>query len=399
MRIGILGGGQLGRMLWQASRTLTPDLMPSPVFHDSKNCPAGSAGATVVEGVVTDVAALTEFFETCDTFAIENEFLPLAQIELAWQRARKSPATPRPSLQALTIAQDKFRQKEFFRQNNLATSDFVEVTEAWLENGAEKLAALHQRWEGLVLKKARMGYDGKGNLALPPKPGSLDVAAVETFCRSAFTAGSAVYAEAFVPFVKEVALVSARSYAGDIGHYPLIETLQQNGVCLLAFTATGSDGIDIANLSERARDIAREIGTKLDLLGTYAVEFFVTADGALLVNEMAPRVHNSGHFTLKAATCSQFEMHLKSYYQKSFRAADFACAPAFAMINLLGPAGVSGPVAKPTIDCDWYDKETTSPGRKLGHIIAKSDSVKDLVRLIDELKASQQKWQESIKTK
>jgi phosphoribosylaminoimidazole carboxylase PurK protein len=393
MKIGILGGGQLGRMLWQASTELSPNLQPSPVFHDTKFCPAGAAGAPIVEGKTSDEKALSEFLSSCDTFAIENEFLPLDQLEMAWQAAKKSSQVPRPSLQGLSIAQDKFRQKKFFLENSIPTSQFIEITNGWLANDAAKLVDLHQRWNGLVLKKARMGYDGKGNLALVK---TVDVATVTEFCQSAFAASSAVYAEAFVPFTKEVALVSVRSHSGEFGHYPMIETVQQNGVCLLAFTALSSDGIDISRIERQAKDIARIIGDRLQLLGTFAVEFFVTKSGELLVNEMAPRVHNSGHFTLRAAASSQFAMHLKSYWQKTFNPADFLCAPAFAMINLLGPAGVHKKVGKPAMDCDWYDKETTSPGRKLGHIIAKGTKAQDVPALIAELKASQKKWQESL---
>jgi phosphoribosylaminoimidazole carboxylase (NCAIR synthetase) len=263
------------------------------------------------------------------------------------------------------------------------------------------MSGLHGTWKGLVLKKARMGYDGKGNLALPPFSSqtsaanltpSLDLKKIKAFCESAFSTGSRVYAEKFVPFAKEVALVSVRSFAGDYGHFPLVETVQHNGVCFLAFKALHSEV-----LQARAREIAQALGENLKLLGTYAVEFFVTAQGDLIVNEMAPRVHNSGHFTQKAARSSQFEMHLKSYYQSKFEADDFHCAPAFAMVNLLGPSGFSGPVQKPTQSgIYWYDKESTTPGRKLGHIIAQSSQESELPKLLESLQQSERHWRESL---
>lgn len=388
MRFGILGGGQLGRMLWEASCQLVMDLRPSPVYNDKAVCPASHAGATVVVGNVGEAEKLRNFLAAVDSFSIESEFLDVDAIENAWGTGRKFPA---PSFAGLRVAQDKLEQKKFFTLNGLPTSQFVEITAADLET-PQRLTLLHREWQGLVLKKARMGYDGKGNMALPPGE-VLNLAAIRSFCESAFRTDSRVYAEQFVPFVKEVALVSCQSFAGDFGHYPLIETQQKKGVCFLAFTALGEE----VN-QKRAAEIARVIAGRLKMLGTFAVEFFVTSSGELLVNEMAPRVHNSGHFTQRAARSSQFQMHLKSYWQEKFDREDFDCAKAFAMVNLLGPEGLSGTVSRPTNSrIYWYDKEMTSPGRKLGHIIGSGMSAGELPQIIDSLKAAEKQWQESLR--
>lgn len=388
MRFGILGGGQLGRMLWEASCQLVMDLRPSPVYNDKAICPASYAGATVVVGGVGESEKLKNFLATVDGFSIESEFLDVDAIENAWGTGRKFPA---PSFAGLRVAQDKLEQKKFFTLNGLPTSQFVEITVSDLET-PERLTTLHEEWQGLVLKKARLGYDGKGNMAFPPGV-ALDFQTIRKFCEGAYKTNSRVYAEQFVPFVKEVALVSCQSFAGDFGHYPLIETQQKKGVCFLAFTAMNEE------LNERrAGEIARVIAGKLKMLGTFAVEFFVTANGELLVNEMAPRVHNSGHFTQRAARSSQFQMHLKSYWQEKFDREDFDCAKAFAMVNLLGPEGLSGTVSKPTNSrIYWYDKEMTSPGRKLGHIIGSGMSAGELPQIIDSLKAAEKQWQESLR--
>lgn len=388
MRFGILGGGQLGRMLWEASCQLVMDLRPSPVYNDKAICPASFAGANVVVGNVSEAEKLKNFLNTVDGFSIESEFLDVDAIENAWGTGRKFPA---PSFAGLRVAQDKLEQKKFFIQNGLPTSQFTEITAADLET-PERLTNLHKDWQGLVLKKARMGYDGKGNMALPPGM-ALNFQAIRTFCESAFKTGSCVYAEQFIPFTKEVALVSCQSFAGDFGHYPLIETQQKKGVCFLAFTALNEDAQE-----KKAVEIARVIATKLKMLGTFAVEFFITEKGELLVNEMAPRVHNSGHFTQRAARSSQFQMHLKSYWQEKFDQEDFDCAKAFAMVNLLGPEGLSGTVSKPTNSrIYWYDKEMTSPGRKLGHIIGSGLHAGELSQIIDSLKGAEKQWQESLK--
>lgn len=388
MKIGILGGGQLGRMLWEASCQLVMDLRPAPIYHPEAECPAGHAGAKIITGEIQDHAKLCQFLGGLDSFAIESEFLDVAAIEKAWG---EKPGKVAPSFQGLRIAQDKLEQKKFFRDHGLPSSEFQEITKADLETPAV-LEQLHQKWQGLVLKKARMGYDGKGNMALPPNE-SIDLAAIRVFCDSAFTANSRVYAEKFIAFTKEVALVSCQSFAGDYGHYPLIETQQKKGVCFMAFTA-----VNEKQNEARAVEIARTLGKKLHLLGAFAVEFFVTDEGELLVNEMAPRVHNSGHFTQKAARSSQFEMHLKSYWQHQFNPGDFASSAAFAMVNLLGPEGLNGPVTAPKgSQIYWYDKNKTSPGRKLGHMIVQSQNATDLPELLKVLRTAEAKWQESIK--
>jgi 5-(carboxyamino)imidazole ribonucleotide synthase len=394
MKIGILGGGQLGRMIWEASSSLPESLHPSPVYHDEIVCPAQKGGASVVAGKISEAAKLTEFFKTVDSYAIENEFLNIESIQQAWDQARKSvpakKALPIPSLEGLRIAQDKLEQKKFFTQNGLPTSEYVEITKEWLTE--EKMKALQKKWQGFVLKKARMGYDGKGNLALPPNE-LLNFDRIEAFCESAYSMNSRVYAERFVDFSKEVALVSCQTFDGDLGSYPLIETVQKNGVCYLAFTALNEQANE-----RRAQNIAGIIAKKLNLIGTFAVEFFITESGELLVNEMAPRVHNSGHFTQQASKYSQFQMHLKSYWQKNWERGDFESSKAFAMVNLLGPEEVRGIVHRPkNFESYWYDKDLTTPGRKLGHIIAHSNSAKDLPALVESLIETEHQWQESLR--
>ena len=392
MKIGVLGGGQLGRMLWEASGTLANSMEPCPIFHDEKLCPAQRAGAAITVGKIAEADRLIAFFKKLDSFAIENEFLDIEQIQSAWENSRMSVASglPIPSIEGLRIAQDKLEQKKFFTQNQLPTSEYIEITSDWLK--LENVKSLQSKWRGFVLKKARMGYDGKGNLAVPPNL-PFDFEKIDIFCRSAFSKESRVYAEKFIDFSKEVALVSCQTYAGDLGFYPLIETVQKNGVCYLAYVALNEQMNE-----QRAQNIAAVLAKKLKFIGTFAVEFFVTESGELLVNEMAPRVHNSGHFTQTAAKNSQFQLHLKSYWQKQWDPGDFETRKAFAMVNLLGPEDVRGIVHRPkSFQCYWYDKELTSPGRKLGHMIVSSDSTRELPGLIESLIETEHDWQESLR--
>lgn len=394
MKIAILGGGQLGRMLWEASCSLKDTLSPSPVYHPEVVCPAQKVGASLVTGAISDLSKLTDFFRSVDSFAIENEFLDIESVQKAWTQSRALTSLqdrlPIPSIEGLRIAQDKLEQKNFFTQNQLPTSEYVEITEEWLTE--EKMKALQKKWQGFVLKKARMGYDGKGNLAVQAGE-FLDIEKVSAFCKSAYSLNSRVYAERFIDFSKEVALVSCRTVAGDLGSYPLVETIQKNGVCYLAFTALNEQSNE-----RRAQQIAHVIAEKLKLIGTFAVEFFITESGELLVNEMAPRVHNSGHFTQQASKNSQFQLHLKAYWQKNWHSDDFASSKAFVMVNLLGPEEVRGIIHRPNkFQSYWYDKDLTTPGRKLGHIIAHSASTKDLPNLVESLIETEQSWQESLK--
>lgn len=386
MRIGILGGGQLGRMLWEASVHLKADLDPSPVYHDEALCPAQKAGATVTPGKVIEIEKLTQFFKQVSSFAVENEFLNVTAIQQAWTKTSE----PRPSFEGLRIAQDKFEQKKFFLSRGFPTAECKEILPDHL-HGEEFLKSLHQNWQGFVLKKARMGYDGKGNLALGPQE-VFNFAELKAFCQSAYEADSRIYAEKFIPFEKEVALVSCRSFYGDYGHYPLIETQQKKGVCFLAFRAQNEEA-----QQRRAVEIARALGEELQMLGTFAVEFFITDKGELLVNEMAPRVHNSGHFSQVAAKSSQFEMHLKAYFRKKWDPTDFESSRTFAMVNFLGPENLHSPVQRPqNPQIYWYDKEKTSPGRKLGHMIVQSSEEKDLPQLLEILKSTESAWRESL---
>ncbi len=395
MKIGILGGGQLGRMLWEASGTMPQYLKPSSVYNDQHECPAQSAGAEIVTGTIADIPKLCEYFSTVESFAIESEFLDAESIFHAWGesqklRTRKSHLSI-PSSTGLAIAQDKLEQKKFFLENNLPTSEYIEIGSDFLT--IKNLENLQLKWNGFVLKKAKMGYDGKGNFAVPPRS-KIFFEEIKSFCEAAYSSDSRVYAERFVEFSKEVALVSCQTFGGDLGFYPLIETVQKNGVCYLAYRALHEQKNEI-----RAHEIAIIIARKLNLLGTFAVEFFVTQSGDLLVNEMAPRVHNSGHFTQKASKYSQFQMHFKAYWQKRWQPGDFTSSAAFAMINLLGPERLRGPVLRPkNAQIYWYDKELTSPGRKLGHIIAHSDSVEDLPALRDSLVEIESQWQESLRS-
>ncbi|MBK9321742.1 MAG: ATP-grasp domain-containing protein [Bdellovibrionaceae bacterium] len=369
-------------------------LAPSLVYHDQYICPAQRAGAEIVTGAIADISKLRDYFGTVESFAIESEFLDVEAIFQAWEESQKLRASksilPIPSAAGLKIAQDKLEQKNFFSKNRIPSSEYIEIQPEFLN--IENLENLQTRWNGFVLKKSRMGYDGKGNLAIPPRS-EIALKEIISFCADAYSSGSRVYAERFVEFSKEVALVSCQTFGGDLGFYPLIETIQKKGVCYLAYKALGEDKNEV-----RAQEIAAVIARKLNLLGTFAVEFFVTQSGDLLVNEIAPRVHNSGHFSQQASKYSQFQLHLKAYWQKRWEPDDFSSSPAFAMINLLGPEGLRGPVSRPkTVQSYWYDKDLTTPGRKLGHIIVHSEHVDELPALIDSLVKLEVQWQESLR--
>jgi phosphoribosylaminoimidazole carboxylase PurK protein len=219
------------------------------------------------------------------------------------------------------------------------------------------------------------------------------------FVERALASGSDVYAETLVPFAFELAVVSSRSLSGNIAQYPAVITLQKSGVCAEVKGPGTTFGL-AAETERTAFNYARAIGDRLGMVGTYAVEFFVDQDMHLSVNEIAPRVHNSGHFSLDAAETSQFENHWRAILDLplgSTRTDDF-----FAMINIIGPIGYDGQVSQEfAMEADgirtyWYGKSASRPGRKLGHVNITATSSAQLSEKMNAAKAAITSWQSSL---
>ncbi|MFZ4404881.1 MAG: ATP-grasp domain-containing protein [Pseudobdellovibrionaceae bacterium] len=404
MKIGVLGGGQLGRMLWQASlHPQLKDKIEVLVYNDNEDCPAHHAGAKIFIGDFKDSEKLAQFFSTVDTFTLENEFLDCDILESAWLVAYGASTTNSgqakwtPPLAGIRIAQDKLKQKKLYQSLHLPTSEFQEfdIETYKSENFLNILLSLRAKWNGLVLKKSRMGYDGKGNFFIPANS-SFSIEALNTFCDSAAADQSMFYVEQMVPFLSELALVSSRDRKNNLVHFPLVQTEQTQGTCHWAYRAQVSTHIEA-----QAQEIAKKVADELNILGTFALEFFLTKNNSLFINEMAPRVHNSGHFSLSTGAYSQFALHLKSYLPDlSVTAEDCKSDDFFVMLNLLGPDSYKGPCAKPSHpQIYWYDKHTSSPRRKLGHVNLISSDKAAKESLFSQLKKIEAEWQNTLRSK
>lgn len=354
MRIGVLGGGQLGRMLAIAGVPMGHRF----VFLDpSPAAPASEVGALIV-GEYADPASLRRFLSEIDVVTFEFENVPAAALE---RIAEMATIPIRPGLEALRIGQDRLFEKTLFREIGLATPDFECATDA-----ASLRVAIERVGVPCVVKSRRMGYDGKGQAVVR----SPEEAAAAWSAISPDKHG--VIVESFVRFDREVSILAVRSVDGSFAAYPLTQNTHESGI-LRRSIAPAPDLPP--SLQAAAEAHARAIMDRLSYIGVLAIEFFV-AGASLLGNEMAPRMHNSGHWTIEGAECSQFENHVRAVAGQPLGLTRMRCDEA-AMINLIGvtQAAADRALRDPAAHVHWYGKDPR-PGRKVGHItiLSKKDS-------------------------
>ena len=339
--IGILGGGQLGRMTALAAAKLG---LKAYVYSDEADAPAFAVAERHMLGRFNDLAALGIFADACDVITFEFENIPAASVE---HLARLKPVNPGAT--ALRITQDRFEEKSFVQSLGLRTAAFFAVDSAL---GARKAFA-KLRSNG-VLKTRRLGYDGKGQA----KVASADdaAAAMQSFN------GAPSILEAFVDFSFEASVVAARGSDGSFAAFDPPENIHERHILRRSIVP----GRLTAAQSDAAKAIARRIAEALDYVGVLAVELFVAKDGALLVNEIAPRVHNSGHWTMEACAVSQFEQHIRAV--AGWPLGDPARHADAVMENIIGAEALDwGNYAKRPGALHLYGKGEARPGRKMGH--------------------------------
>jgi 5-(carboxyamino)imidazole ribonucleotide synthase len=349
--VGIAGAGQLARMTCLAAWPL--GIRVAVLGRPGE--PATPMAAGLVEGDWRDAEAVRRLGAACEVVTLENEFVD-AQALAAVQAA----GTPvRPDASALATVQDKALQKELLRSAGLPTAPFVVA-----ERPEDAAAAGRDLGWPLMLKARRLGYDGYGNATC----------ADEDEARTAFArldAGDGVLVEGMVAFERELAAMVARSPSGAEAVYPVVETVQADHVCheVVAPAPIAADA------AARSGDVARAAAAAADGVGVTGVEMFLVAGGAVLVNELAPRPHNSGHYTIEACETSQFENHLRGVLDLPLGEVAMRTTSA-AMVNLLGsragPAApnITGALAVPGAHLHLYDKAEVRPGRKMGHVTA-----------------------------
>lgn len=340
--IGIFGGGQLGRMTALAAARLG---YRCHIFAPEADAPAAEVAAKFTNAAYEDAAAISAFAQSVDVVTLEFENVPREAVALA---ARYAPT--RPSADVLAVTQDRLYEKQLAQRLGLGVTEFLAVsTEAEARAAAERLGL------PFLLKTRRLGYDGKGQARVA----EADAAA------AAFAALGSVpaIAEAVVDFACEISVIVARRPDGMMASWPPVRNIHRDGILRTTLVPAGLP----RRLADEAVAVAERLAAALALEGLLAVEMFVTKDGRILVNELAPRPHNSGHWTLDACATSQFEQLVRAICglplgstRRRFDAI---------MVNLLGREVEAWQelLAEPDVCLHLYGKRDTRPGRKMGH--------------------------------
>ncbi len=349
--IGMLGAGQLGRMTALAAARLG---YKTHVFApDAADSPAAQVSAAATVADWDDLEALERFARSVDVVTLEWENVPVATAE---QLRRFTNLNPGPNV--LSVAQDRIAEKSFVNSLGIATAPWRAA------NSAEEVArAVAEVGPRCVLKSTRLGYDGKGQARLDS--GSDPAAAWAAI--GGGKPGVEGIVEGFVTFACEVSVIVARGADGAMVAYPAVENRHKDGILDVTIAPAAADKVSDETAAEADR-IARRIAEALDLVGVLAVEMFVTADGAVLVNEMAPRPHNSGHWTMDACATCQFEQLVRAVCGLPLGSVERVADAE--MTNLIGDDVLRWPdlLAEPGARLHLYGKAEARPGRKMGHV-------------------------------
>jgi 5-(carboxyamino)imidazole ribonucleotide synthase len=351
--IAIIGGGQLGRMLTSPAVELG---FKVSVLDPVENSPATQVGAHQLVGKLTDTDAIDRLAVNADVLTWEIEHIPAEHLlELL-----ENDINIEPSPSTLLMIQDKLRQKQFLQSVGIPVAPFNNGVSAdnFIGGGP------------YMIKTRRGGFDGRGNL----KVDTLDDPRI-----SEVFGDQEVYTEQIVSFEKEIAIIAARDKKGNISKYPAVETIHENNICHIVMSPANI----FPDILKQANDIAEATLTHLYGAGIFAIEMFVV-DGKVFVNEIAPRVHNSGHLTIEANVTSQFEQHIRAITGMSLGSTALK-APAAVMINILGKKeedfsleGLDSVLALPDTHPHFYGKAPRL-ARKIGHITVLGDSIEEAV--------------------
>ena len=356
-QVGVIGGGQLAWMMAAEAPKLSIKLV---VQTPNQKDPAVSRADDVIFADIEDVAGTTKLAQYSDVVTFENEFVDLK----ALQKIKKQGESVcfYPSLATLAPLLDKYEQRSYLQQVDVPVPRFsIDLTQEQIVSNYDF---------PVVLKARRHGYDGQGTFVVKNLEELTELAKIVPM--------KELLVEEFIPFEKELGIIAARNISGKIAVYPVTQTYQKNQVC--HWTITPADVSE--KIAEEVKAIARTIMEKLDVVGVFGIEFFLTKDNRVLVNEIAPRTHNSGHYTLDACETSQFAMQLQAVTGMPLGSTALKSAGAL-MVNLLGFEESNSDyqekrdriLAIPNSFVHWYGK-TSHPGRKLGHVTVLVDKEK-----------------------
>ena len=346
--LGIIGGGQLGMMLTEAAQNLD-DISKIIVLDPTENCPAAKVGAQQIIADFKDEDAIKKLSELSDIITYEIES---GNSDVLKKLEENTEINPSPD--TLRIIQDKLLQKQFLQKNGIAVAEFEKI-----ENKEELNQMIDKMGLPLLLKTRRDAYDGRGNYKINSKSEIDD--ALDLF------SGKTLMVEKFVKFEKEVSVIAARNTKGEISTYPVVENIHENNI----LRTTIAPGRVSETVRKEAEKIAEKTMEVLHGAGVFGIEMFVTSDDEILINEIAPRVHNSGHHTLQSCNTSQFEQHLRAILGMDL--GDSSIKTPTIMYNILGPKTFQGEYnvlfkKQDNIHLKMYGKLESKPQRKIGHV-------------------------------
>lgn len=368
--LGIIGGGQLGMMITEAAKKMPEHISKIIVLDPTENCPAAQAGAEQIVADFKDEDAIIDLANKSDiiTYEIESgDSDVLKSIEKSTEI--------NPSPETLKIIQDKFLQKSFLLENNIPIPEFIKI---------EKIDDIKEGLKNFgipaLLKARRDAYDGRGNFKINS----------EDEIQKAFDyfQGQDLLLEKFIPFKMEVSVIASRNTKGQIKTYPLVENIHEENI----LRETIAPARVTEDVTQKAEQIAEKIMTVLKGAGTFGIEMFVTQDNNILINEIAPRVHNSGHHTLQSSETSQFEQHLRAILGLELGSTKLIHNTI--MYNILGTKGFEGKYKPLDISNDnlflkMYGKKISKPLRKLGHfnlVGMEGESIDQLLQKLQTIK-------------
>lgn len=356
-RIGIIGGGQLGRMLTFAAKRLGFFVT---ILDPTKNSPAGQVADKQIVAQFNNEMAIIKLAEQVDFLTYEIELANASILEKLSQKGVIINPTP----ETLTMIKDKFLQKQFLKKNNIPTAQFIKI------NSKEEIKLAADILGYPIFLKARFdAYDGRGNSLIKKES---DIASALRKL-----AGRKLYVEQYIPFKKELSCIIARNTNGDIAIYPIVETIHKDSICHIVIAPGRFEEF----VAKRASQLAQQIMQYLKGAGVFGIEMFLSKNNEVIINEIAPRVHNTGHFTIEACATSQFEQHIRAITNLPLGNTNMI-TPAAVMINILGdrnaPAQLSGlenVLTMSNVFLHIYGKIETRKQRKMGHITVIDKSI------------------------
>ena len=369
--LGIIGGGQLGMMIAEAAKKMPDEISEIIVLDPTKNCPASQVGATQIVADFKNKDAIIELSQKSDLITYEIESGDSDVLKSVEKNAEIN-----PSPETLRIIQDKFLQKTFLKENNILVPDFVKI-----ENIDDVKNTLKEYGYPALLKARRDAYDGRGNYKIDSEK---DIQIAYDYFK-----GQKLLLEKFVPFKMEVSVIASRNTKGQIKTYPLVENIHEENI----LRETIAPARVSENVTKKAESIAEKTMTVLKGAGIFGIEMFVTQDDEVVINEIAPRVHNSGHHSLQSSETSQFEQHLRAILGLELGSTKLLYNTI--MYNILGSKEFQGEykplkISEDNLFLKMYGKKISKPLRKLGHfnlVGIKDQSIDQLIEQLETLKS------------